>query len=97
MFILLTILLFFIAGLFGWLCADVWDALYRSDNYQKRWLGPVILVVGLLYMCLTIWNIDYSWQHKKYDADKYNIVIERTITEKDGQIDTTATFKIIKR
>ena len=97
MFILLAILLFFIAGLFGWLCTDVWDALYRSDNYRKRWLGPVIFVVGLLYMCLTAWNIDYSWQHKKYDVDKYNIVIERTIIEKDNQIDTTATFRIIKR
>lgn len=97
MHILLFILLIFISGAFGWLCADVWTNLEYSNKPRKKWLGPAVLITGLLCVWLNVLNIEYSWQHKKYDADKYNIVIERIITEKDGQIDTTATFRIIKR
>ena len=97
MIILLFILLVLISIIFGYLCADVWYSLDQSDDYRKRWLGPAILVVGLLCVWMNAWNIDYSWQHKKYDVDKYDIVIEKIVEDHNDQIDTTTVFRIIEK
>ena len=97
MHILLFILIIFISGAFGWSCADVWANLENSDKPQKKWLGPIVLITGLLCVWLNAWNIEYSWKHAIYDYDKYEIVNDTTITNHIGQIDTLATFKIIKK
>jgi hypothetical protein len=94
--ILIFIIFIFLAGLFGWLCADAVIAIRDRDS-RKSWLGWVIMLVGLLYMWCAGWQRDYSWKHRDYDSTKYEIVRDTTITNHNGQIDTTATFKVVKK
>jgi len=94
--IFILLLFVFIAGLFGWLCADVVIAIRDRDS-RKSWLGWVVMFVGLLYMMVGDWQTRYSYKHRSYDYDKYEVVNDTTITNHNGQIDTTATFKIVKK
>jgi hypothetical protein len=55
------------------------------------------MIVGLLYMMVGDWQTRYSYKHRSYDSAKYEIVNDTTITNHNGQIDTLATFKIVKK
>ena len=94
--IFILLLFVFIAGLFGWLCADVVVAIREKESH-KSWLGWVVMIIGLLYMWVAGWQKDYSWKHRSYDSTKYEVVNDTTITNHNGQIDTLATFKIVKK
>lgn len=94
--IFLLILFVFTGGLFGWLCADIITALEKKDD-RKRWLGWVVMIVGLMNMMTGNCLIRYNCDHRQYDYDKYEIVNDTTITNHNGQIDTLATFKIVEK
>ena len=94
--IFLLILSVFIGGLFGWLCADAVVAIKEQD-WRKSWLGWVILLVGFIYMAVGDAHTRYVYNHREYNHDNYEIVNDTTITNHNGQIDTLATFKIVKK
>jgi hypothetical protein len=94
--IFLLLFLFFIGGLFGWLCADVVWAIKEKDS-RKSWLGWVVAIVGLMYMVVGGIYTRYVCDHYEYNYDKYEIVRDTTITNHNGQIDTTATFKVVRK
>ena len=92
-FILLIYML--VAAIFGWLCADVVISI-KEANRKKSWLGWMIMAVGLLFVFVSTWQDNYAWKHREYKADKYEIQYN---TEYFGtnQIDSTVTFKIVKK
>ena len=93
----LIFLLFLLIGcLFGWFTADVVRAIKEGETH-KGWLGWLVLFLGLAYMMVGSWQMDYNWKHKKYDSTKYEIVRDTVITNHNGQIDTVATFKILEK
>ena len=94
--IFLLILFVFIAGLFGWFCGDVVVTI-KEKNSRKSWLGWVVMLVGMMYMIVGDIHTRYICNHREYNYDKYEIVNDTTITNHNGQIDTLATFKIIKK
>ena len=94
--IFLLILFVFIAGLFGWLCADVVLAIKEKDS-RKSWLGWVVMFVGLMYMMIGDIHTRYVCNHREYNRDKYEIVNDTTITNHNGQIEPLATFKIVEK
>ena len=80
--------------LFGHFCAEAWSAIEQKDG-RKSWLAWVILVIGILYVLATGFMMDYNWKHRNYDTTKYEIIRDTVITNHNGQIDTTATFKVV--
>lgn len=94
--IFLLILFVFIGGLFGWLCADAVIAIREKESH-KSWLGWVIMFVGLMYVMVGDIHTRYVYNHREYNHDDYEVVNDTTITNHNGQIDTLATFKIVKK
>lgn len=93
---LILFLFCLIGGLLGWFCADAVIAIKEGETH-KSWLGWLVLFLGLAYMAVGSWQMDYNWRHKKYDSTKYEIVRDTIITNHNGQIDTVATFKILEK
>ncbi len=85
-----------IGGLFGWFCADAVIAIDKGET-RKSWLGWLVLFLGIAYMAVGQWQMDYNWKHKNYDPAEYEIVRDTIITNHNGQIDTLATFKIVEK
>ena len=94
--VLIFLLFVLIGGLFGWFAADAVIAIKEGETH-KSWLGWFILFLGLVYMAVGSWQMDYKWRHKNYDPAKYEIVHDTIITNHNGQIDTVATFKILEK
>ena len=95
--VVVFILFIIFCGMFGWFCGDVVELSMTSDKRPKKWwLGFLVWTLGILMMWGSGWLVDHSWKTKEYNSDKYEIVRDSTLTNRNGQIDTTATFRIIK-
>lgn len=94
--VLIFTLFVLVSGLFGWFCGDVVATIKKGDS-RRSWLGWLVLLLGILYMIIGDWQTRYICNHREYNYDKYEIVNDTTITNHDGQIDTLATFKIVKK
>lgn len=94
--IFLFVLYIVIGGLFGWFCGDVVATIENKDS-RRSWLGWLVLFLGLMYVAVGSISTQYICDHYEYNHDKYEIVNDTTITNHNGQIDTLATFKIVKK
>jgi len=93
---ILWILFLIVAFLFGWFCAYTTKVIEKGEK-RRSWLGFVVAILGTFYMGLGVLCDSYTWKYRIYDSDEYAIVNDTTITNHNGQIDTLATFKIVKK
>ena len=93
----LIILCSIFGSLFGWFCGEVIMTLREANGKNKQWIGWVVTVLGILFAETFYLQNEYEHRHRIYDTKEYKVVNDTTITNHNGQIDTVATFKIVKK
>ena len=94
---IISVILFLIFGiLFGANFGKVLDILHECEPKKTFTLGVVTFLLGCAWMFSAVFMLNFSWKEKEYDFTEYEIVRDTIITNHNGQIDTTATFKISK-
>lgn len=91
----ITVMIFlwlFASFLFGWYSSKI-----SAELTQKKWLGLVILGLGLLNVLFSTMTLTFMHEYREYDSNKYEVVRDTTITNHNGQIDTLSTFKIVRK